>query len=83
MGFSDPRTVEATVLGRLPFVDEVVLVNPLFLGTRMRPGFSPKESPTGHKMQTLKNVMLLLKLEPFIRAGPVHLVPDPGEVSAR
>jgi hypothetical protein len=82
MGFSDPRTVEAAVLGWLPFVDEIMLVNPFFLGTRMNPEFSPIESPTGHKMQTLKNVMLLLVLEPFIRAGLVHLVPDPGEVSA-
>jgi hypothetical protein len=82
MGFSDPRTVEATVLGWLPFVDEIVLVNPFFLGTRMKPEFSPIESPTSHKMQTLKNVWLLLMLEPFIRAGLVHLVPDPGEVSA-
>lgn len=82
MGFSDPRTVEATVLGWLPFVDEIVLVNPFFLGTRMKPEFSPIESPTGHKMQTLKNVVLLLVLQPFIRAGLVHLVPDPGEVSA-
>jgi len=62
MGFSDPRAVEATVLGRLPFAEEVVLVHPLFLGTRMRLGFSPNESPTGHNMQMLKNVMLLLKL---------------------
>ena len=82
MGVSDPRTVEATVLGWLPFIDEIVLANPFFLGTRMKPEFSPIESPTGHKMQTLKNVMLLLVLEPFIRAGLVHLVPDPGEVSA-
>ncbi|MEW6707842.1 MAG: DUF4238 domain-containing protein [Pseudomonadota bacterium] len=81
-GFSDPRTVEATVLGWLPFIDEILLVNPFFLGTSMKPEFSPIESPTGHKMQTLKNVMLLLVLEPFIRAGLVHLVPDPGEVSA-
>ncbi len=81
MGFSDPRTVETTVLGWLPYVDEIVLVNPFFLGTRMKPEFSPIESPTGHKMQTLKNVMLLLVLEPFIRAGLVHLVPDPGDVS--
>jgi len=70
------------VLGWLPFVDEILLVNPFFLGTRMKPEFSPIESPTGHKMQTLKNVILLLVLEPFIRAGLVHLVPDPGEVSA-
>lgn len=81
MGFSDPRTVEGTVLGWLPFVDEIVLVNPFLLGTRMKPEFSPIESPTGHKMQTLKNVMLLFMLEPFIRAGLVHLVPDPGDVS--
>lgn len=81
MGISDPRTVEAAVLGWLPFVDEIVLVNPFLLGTRMRPEFSPIESPTGHKMQTLKNVMLLLVLEPFIRAGIVHLVPDPSDVN--
>ncbi|MDP9607247.1 UNVERIFIED_ORG: hypothetical protein J2W38_007068 [Variovorax paradoxus] len=82
LGFSDPRTVRECVLGWLPYVDEIMLVNPFFLGTRMKPEFSPIESPTGHKMQTLKNVMLLLVLEPFIRAGLVHLVPDPGEVSA-
>lgn len=82
IGVSDPRTIEATVLGWLPFFDEIVLVNPFFLGTRMKSEFSPIESPAGHKMQTLKNVMLLLVLEPFIRAGLVHLVPDPGEVSA-
>ncbi|MDT0359335.1 DUF4238 domain-containing protein [Herbaspirillum huttiense F1] len=82
MGFSDPRTIEATVLGWLPFIDEIVLVNPFFLGTRMKSEFSPIESPSSHRMQTLKNVMLLLVLEPFIRAGLVHLVPDPSEVSA-
>lgn len=82
MGFADPRTVEAAVLGWLPYIDEIVLVNPFFLGTRMRPEFSPIQSPSGHKMQTLKNAMLLLVLEPFIRAGVVHLVPDPGEVNA-
>jgi hypothetical protein len=81
-GIADPRTIEATVLGWLPYVDEIVLVNPFFLGTRMKPEFSPIDSPAGHKMQTVKNVLLLLKLEPFIRAGLVHLVPDPGEVSA-
>jgi hypothetical protein len=82
MGFADPRIVEAAVLGWLPYIDEIVLVNPFFLGTRMKPEFSPIQSPSGHKMQTLKNAMLLLVLEPFIRAGVVHLVPDPGEVNA-
>jgi hypothetical protein len=81
-GFSDPRTVEAVVLGWLPYVDEIVLVNPFLLGTRLKPEFSPIESPSGHKVQILKNVLLLLRLEPFIRAGVVHLVPDPSDVNA-
>ena len=82
IGIADPRTVDATVLGWLPYIDEIVLVNPFFLGARMKPEFSPIDSPAKHKLQTLKNVLLLLKLEPFIRAGLVHLVPDPSEVSA-
>jgi hypothetical protein len=82
LGFSDPRTVEAAVLGWLPFVDEIVLLNPFLLGTRLKPKFSPIDSPTGHKLQTLKNVLLLLVLEPFIRAGVVHLVPDPADINA-
>lgn len=82
IGFADPRTIEATVVGWLPYVDEIVLVHPFFLGSRMKPEFSPIASPAAHKLQTLKNTVLLLVLEPFIRAGLVHLVPEPGEVSA-
>lgn len=82
VGLADPRTIEAAVVGWLPYIDEVVLVNPFLLGRSLKPEFSPIDSPAGHKMQTLKNVVLLLKLEPYIRAGRVHLVPDPGEVCA-
>lgn len=82
LGLADPRTVEAAVVGWLPYIDEIVLVNPFFVARNLRPEFSPIDSPAGHKMQTLKNVLLLLKLEPYIRAGLVHFVPDPGEVCA-
>lgn len=82
LGLADPRTVEAAVVGWLPYIDEIVLVNPFFVARNLRPEFSPIDSPAGHKMQTLKNVMLLFKLEPYIRAGLVHFVPDPGEVCA-
>ena len=82
IGLADPRTIEAAVVGWLPYVDEIVLVNPFFLGRSLKPEFSPIDSPAGHKMQTLKNVLLLFKLVPYIRAGLVHLVPDPGELCA-
>jgi hypothetical protein len=80
IGLADPRTIKAAVLGWLPYVDEIVLVNPFFLGRSLKPEFSPIDSPAGHKMQTLKNVLLLFRLVPYIRAGLVHLVPDPGEL---
>lgn len=79
LGVSDPRTVEATVLGWLPYFDQVVLAHPFINPLRMKPEFSPTKSPAQHKAQMLKNVLLLLLLEPFIQAGYVHLIPDPGD----
>jgi len=79
LGPCDPRTVEATALGWLPYFDEVILAHPFLNPNRIRPEFSPTKSASQHKAQTLKNVLLLLVLEPFIRAGWVHLIPDPGD----
>lgn len=79
LGACDPRTVEATVLGWLPYFDEVVLAHPFLNPLPIKPEFSPTKSPSQHKAQTLKNVLLLLVLEPYIQAGLVHLVPDPGD----
>lgn len=79
LGVCDPQTVGATVLGWLPYFDEIVLAHPFLNPLHMRPEFSPTQSPSQHKAQTLKNVLLLLLLEPFIQAGFVHLIPDPGD----
>jgi hypothetical protein len=79
LGASDPRTVEATILGWLPYFDEVVLAHPFLNPLRIKPEFSPTKSPSQHKAQVLKNVLMLLILEPYIRSGYVHLIPDPGD----
>ena len=79
LGVSDPRTVEATILGWLSYFDEVVVAHPFINPLGMKPEFSPTKSPSQHKAQTLKNVVLLLILEPYIRSGYVHLIPDPGD----
>jgi hypothetical protein len=79
LGICDPRTVEATVLGWLPYFDEVILAHPFLNPLRINPEFSPTKSPSQHKAQTLKNVHLLLVLEPYIHAGWVQLIPDPGD----
>jgi hypothetical protein len=81
LGTSDPRTVVATAVGWLPYFDQVVLAHPFTNPLRVRPEYSPVESPSQHKAQTLKNVLLLLTLEPFIRTGHVHLIPNPGDIN--
>jgi hypothetical protein len=79
LGMSDPRLLNPMVLGWLPYFDEVVLAHPFVNPLHIRPDYSPTSLPSQHKEQTLKNVLLLLALEPFIYAGYVHLIPDPGD----
>ncbi len=79
LGPCDPRTVQENALGWLPYFDEVILAHPFVNPNRIRPEFSPTKSAHQHKVQTLKNVLLLLVLEPYIQAGLVHLIPDPGD----
>lgn len=79
LGMVDPRTVAVTVTGWLPYFDEVIIANPFINACNVKPEFSPTKSPGKYKVQTLKNVFLLLMLEPFIDAGFVHMVPDPAD----
>jgi hypothetical protein len=83
LGISDPRTIEASVLGWTPYFDEIVLAHPFVNPIGMRPEFSPTHVPSHYKSQTLKNVLLLLALRPYIDAGIVHLVPDPGDFNSQ
>jgi hypothetical protein len=77
LGMGDPRTVQETVVGWLPYFDQVILTHPFINPVRIKPDFNPIESASKHKAQTLKNVLMLLLLEPYIDAGLVHLIPDP------
>jgi hypothetical protein len=77
LGTVDPRTLNTSVTGLLPYFDELVLSHPFVNSYGVRPEYSPIKSPAKYKEQTLRNVYTLLILEPFIRAGRIHLVPDP------
>ena len=82
MGIIDPRTIALSVIGCLAYFDEILIRNPFPHPLYMNPKFSPTESPAQHKSQMLKNVIVLLTLQPFIDMGIVHLVPDPMEFNA-
>jgi hypothetical protein len=79
VGLIDPRTISASVIAWLRYFDEILVLNPFTNGASMRPEFSPIDSPTQYKEQTIKNVALTMALVPFIDEGIVHLIPDPVE----
>jgi hypothetical protein len=79
MGVPDARMLSLTVTGWLSYFDEVVLAHPFLNSATIKPEFSPSAAPSGFKEQTLRNVYVLLMLEPYIASGRVHLVPDPAD----
>lgn len=82
LGAPDPRTIGATIIGWLPYFDEIIVAHPFQNPAGIKPKYSPVQSPSQFKEQMLKNVMLLLMLEPFIHAGRVHLVPDVSDFNS-
>lgn len=82
LGMVDARTISTKVTGMLPYVDELVLVHPFVNANGVRPEFSPIQHPAQFREQTLRSVFSLMLLEPDIRAGRVHLVPDPIDYDA-
>lgn len=82
LGLVDPRTIAVSVTSWLPYFDEICIPNPFVNAGGIRPEYSPTQSPGKYKTQTLKNVFVLMVLEPFIHAGLVHLIPDPTDFNA-
>lgn len=82
LGVMDVRTISTKVTGILPYVDELVLVHPFVNANGLRPEFSPIQQPAQFREQTLRSVFSLMLLEPGIRAGRIHLIPDPIDYDA-
>jgi len=64
-------------LGTTPYFDEIIIQHPFVHPKAVNKKFSPIDNPHQHKYQTLKNILLFLYLEPFIRSGIVNFIPDP------
>jgi len=76
-GLLDPRFICKSAIGITPYFDEVLLINPLMYPNGINPKFSPIEHPEQFKLDTLKNVLLLLTIEPLVHKGIINLIPDP------
>jgi hypothetical protein len=80
-GIVDPRQVPGLVTSLCLYFDEVLIINPFANPSSRSPKYSPTESPSQYKQDTLRNVILLVQLAPFIEQGFVVLLPDPCDFS--
>jgi SEC-C motif len=76
-GIVDPRVVFRNVISFSFYADEIILLSPFTNPAIVKEEYSPFDSPSKFKQETLKNVLLLMQLAPFIDAGIVNLIPDP------
>lgn len=76
-GLVDPRVILRNVAGFSLYADEVMVLSPFTNPACVKEEYSPVHSPTQYKQETIKDVLLLMQLAPFIDAGIVHLIPDP------
>lgn len=81
IGLVDPRTIAKSVIGFLPYVDEMIVVNPFPNAGCIQPEYNPVQSPSQYKQETLKNVHLFIQLAPFIELGIVNMIPNPFDFS--
>ena len=76
-GLVDPICISNFAISATLHFNEILIQNPFINPATVRPEYSPTHNPHQHKQQTLKNVFLLLLLEPFIEAGFINFIPDP------
>ena len=76
-GIIDPRLLPQFVFSAIPLFDEILIQHPFIHPDSVRDNFSPSHVPQEHLTQTLKNLLLLFQLMPFIESGSVNFVPDP------
>jgi len=77
-GALDVRVIGLHALPIASLFDEFLIESPIVNPNNVRPEFSPTEAPAKYKYQALKDILLMLELEPYIGYGLINLIPDPS-----
>ncbi|MDO8684629.1 MAG: hypothetical protein Q7N50_14275, partial [Armatimonadota bacterium] len=79
LGDVNPNAILSNVFRFALYTDEILIVNPLVNPWCRKKEYNPLEAPDQFKMDTLKLLFFLFSLAPWIGAGLVTLIPDPGD----
>ena len=76
-GTMDPRIVPITIVGYSLYVDKIIIISPFPNPRVMTQEYSPFNSPSQYRNDTIKNIFLMTLLMPLIEADIVEMIPDP------
>jgi len=76
-GTIDPRVIPFTVVGYSLYVDKIILISPFLNPRVMNKEYSPYDSPSKYRNDTIKNVFTMMQIWPLIDADIVEMIPDP------
>jgi hypothetical protein len=79
LGEYEPELMLENVFRFCLYTDEILLTNPFPNPNLIADKYNPISHPDGWRLQTLRLVFHLVLLAPWIDAGLVVLIPDPGD----
>lgn len=79
LGDSRPEAVVRNIVRFCLYADEVLVVSPFHNPWNIQEKFNPLVDPDQWKTDTLKLVLYVGALDPWIRTGLVNMIPDPGQ----
>jgi hypothetical protein len=79
LGENEPEMMLENVFRFCLYADQIILVNPFDNPNLMAEKYNPIHHPSEWKLQTIRLVFHLMLLTPWIEAGLVVLIPDPGD----
>jgi hypothetical protein len=79
LGENEPELMLENVFRFCLYADQIILVNPFTNPNVMAERFNPIVNPGEWKIHTIRVVFHLMLLAPWIYAGLVVLIPDPGD----
>lgn len=79
LGVQRPESILANILRYSLYSDEIVIVSPFLNPHCIVEKHNPIVHPEQYKPQLLKLALMLLQLAPWIDAGIITMMPDPGD----
>ncbi|MEN6671108.1 DUF4238 domain-containing protein [Psychrobacter sp. B38] len=79
-GQIDIRKINVYALKVASHFDEFLIQHPFIHPNNVKPSFSPIENPSSYRYQALKEIYLMMTLEPYINSGLINLIPAPNSL---